>query len=47
MKRERKDHPVWFALKFAAFLSFVVIPILAWQKGQNFWARLHDKESEQ
>lgn len=53
MKKKRKDHsidhphPIWFALKIAAFMSFFVVPILAWQTGQNFWTKLHDKEDEQ
>ena len=47
MKKEKKDHPVLFALKIGAFLLFVVVPIIAWKNGQNLWFRLHDKESKQ
>nr|WP_295685012.1 hypothetical protein [uncultured Lachnoclostridium sp.] len=44
MKKERKDHPVLCALKISAFLLFVVVPVVAWQTGQDLWTRLHGKE---
>ena len=47
MKRDEKDHPVLFALKIAAFLLFVVVPIIAWKSGQNLWSRQLDKERKQ
>ncbi len=47
MKRDKKDHPVLFALKIAAFLLFVVVPIMAWKSGQNLWFRQHNKERKQ
>lgn len=43
MKKERKDHPVLFALKISACLLFLVVPVVAWQTGQNLWTRLHEK----
>lgn len=45
MKKERKDHSIWFALKIAVFLLFVVIPVVAWHNGQNLWVRLYNKEN--
>jgi hypothetical protein len=47
MKREKKDNPVLFALKIAVFLLFVVIPILAWKTGQNYWSGQYCKERKQ
>ncbi|MDF2872266.1 MAG: hypothetical protein K0R05_3841 [Anaerocolumna sp.] len=47
MKREKKNHPVLFAMKIAAFLLFIVIPILAWKTGQNCWSGLYCKERKQ
>lgn len=44
MKKEGKDHPVWFALKIAALLLFVVIPITVWHAGWDLWTKLHEKE---
>ena len=44
MKREKKDHPIIIEFKIGAFILFVAVPVLAWQTGQNLWARLHDKE---
>lgn len=46
-EKEKKENSVLFVMKISAFLLFVVIPVLAWQKGQNFWTKLHDKEDEQ
>lgn len=43
MKKKSKDHLIWFAFKMAAFLLFVVAPVVVWQTGQNFWIRLHEK----
>lgn len=43
MKKKSKDHPIWFVFKLAVFLLFVVVPVVAWQTGQNFWTRLHEK----
>lgn len=44
MKKDKKDHPVLFALLFSSFMLFIVFPILAWQSGWNRWSRMYDKK---